>query len=504
MTRFAATAARGALHTGVWQVVRIGLNFVSVILLARLLGPEQIGLVSMVLAVIGIGTILKDFGLSLGAVRAKTLSHEEKSNLFWVNTALGVTISLLFFVLAEPIAAFYGEPALVWITRASSLTFAFHGFATQFQAELHRRYRLGALGFVEAASQALGVATAILLALKTPTYHAIIAQQLVQAGSFAGLAVLLSRWWPGLPRRSASIRHIVRFGAGLSGTQVLSYVSKNIDTVLVGWWWGAGAAGVYSRAFQLVTLPLQQLLAPLSRVTLPLFARMRDDREALARNMLAVQTVVASAGCAFFGLLAAFAPLVVELLLGPAWMAAGPIITVLAFGAIFKLIAQVPYWIYVTHGATGRQFLLYLIGQPIIIAGIVAGLPFGSVGVAWGSSIGYAAFWALQLHFAGRLGLLDTRPLFWNSARAIACVGAPSFLIPVLLQSLALPRPAAVALSLLALAGYLLTLIWVDKSRRTAVTRLLKAIRKPARTQRDDDWSAADGTPAGRPDGSGE
>ncbi|WP_347302929.1 lipopolysaccharide biosynthesis protein [Croceibacterium sp. TMG7-5b_MA50] len=409
-----------------WQMLRTGLQIGSLIVLSRLLGPREIGLMSMVVAITGIGGLLRDFGLSVGSVRLKNLSHEEKSNLFWVNGLLGSCIAAICFLLAVPIANFYDQPELVNITRILSVTFLISGLSTQLQAELQRNLRFSTMGAIELTAQAVGVAAAILVALQTPTVAALLTQAIVQSVTFFLFQLAKTQWWPSWPSRTTSIRHIVRFGAGLSGTQLLAYVSKNVDNVLIGMRFGAYELGVYSRAFQLVTTPLLQMMSPMSRVSLPVFARIVDDDQQFLRYLVAAQTVVIAGGALFFGCLAGTADVIIGILLGSAWLAAAPISQALAAGAVFKLLGQVPYWIFVAYGASGRQFKLYLVGQPIIIACIVGGLSFGSIGVAWGGTIGYGIFWAMQMWTAQSVARIDVRKLAVNGIMTAAVIGLPA------------------------------------------------------------------------------
>lgn len=469
-------AARGLISTVLWQGLRIGLQFLSVIVLARLLGPDDIGLVAMVIAITGIGTIIRDFGLSLGAVQAKTLNQDEKSNLFWINAALGLLLTLVMAASSYPIAAFYGHDELVAITQITSLTFLLGGIATQFQAELHRRMKLSSMGLVETASQAIGLAAALAYAVQRPTYMAIVVQQILQGASFLVLAVALSGWWPGRPRRDVSVRHIVGFGVGLSGTQIVSYVSKNIDNVLVGYRWGAVQLGIYSRAFQLVTTPLQQMIAPASRVAVPIFSRLRDDKPAYVSFMLAAQTVMVTAGALLFGAIVGYADWIVRFLLGERWMAAVPIIRLLALGATFKLLGQVPYWIFTTHGRTHDQFRTFLIGQPVIVLAIVAGLPFGGQGVALGSSIGYVLFWMLQMRAAGRATDTPVRPFVVNGLATTLLVAGPIALIPIACDLL-LPTMTALPVSAVLSGGYMAALVALSPTRRRQGARFVRLIR---------------------------
>ena len=228
MTTLADKAARGAGVTLAAQVIRFVLQFGSVVVLARLLTPEDFGLVAMVAAVVGIASVLRDFGLSSAAIQSKTLSDGERDNLFWLNSALGLAAGLCVAALTPLIVILYDEPKLVPVVLVLSCVFLISGVNTQYSVHLARNFRFLQLSSADIIGQTLGIAVAILVALNGGTYWAIVAQQV----SVAAVTLVVNAWncgWlPGRPRRDVSVRRFLRFGLGLLGTQGISYITKNI------------------------------------------------------------------------------------------------------------------------------------------------------------------------------------------------------------------------------------------------------------------------------------
>jgi O-antigen/teichoic acid export membrane protein len=159
------SATRGAAVTIGGQAVRIVIQLGSIVILARLLAPADYGLIAMVTAIIGIGEIFRDFGLSSAAIQAKEISRGQKSNLFWINSAIGLVLTLLVIAASWPVAALYGDPRLQLLTVALSSTFLLNGVATQFRADLARHLRFVKLTAVDIAGQVIGLALGVILAL---------------------------------------------------------------------------------------------------------------------------------------------------------------------------------------------------------------------------------------------------------------------------------------------------------------------------------------------------
>jgi O-antigen/teichoic acid export membrane protein len=429
LNSLARRAFSGAKATLIWQAIRVALLVVSIVVLARLLAPADFGLLAMVTAIIGIGELVRDFGLSAAVLQTKTLTCAEKSNLFWINSFVGFALGLIVFASSWPIGGLYGDTRLVAITQALSITFVLNGIATQFKAQINRDLRFGTLGATEAIPQAVGLSASIVIAAVTHSYWALVAQTLIATASGALLCVLFARWWPGRYQRAVPVSRFVRFGGALVGTQGLAYLSKNIDSVLLGVIRGPVELGVYSRAYQIVVLPLTQVTTPLSRVAIPVLSRLQDDDKSMMAYLRSAQFATVLTTTAFYGTIIGFGEPLVLLILGDQWIDAVPILRILAVSGIFRALAQVPYWVFVTRGHTGKQLLVYLVGQPLIISSIAIGAVWGGVGVATGCSVGYGLFWVLNMWWAGRVAGLPMGRLATSGLAVVAVFGLPVVLM---------------------------------------------------------------------------
>lgn len=492
-------AARGTGLTLGAQLIRSFFQFGSLIVLARILSPEDFGVVASVTAIVGIADILRDFGLSSAAIQAKTLSNDERTNLFWANVGFGTLCALLTIAAAPLIERIYGDDALGPIVVALAVVFVISGINTQFNAELARSLRFPALVIADLCGQALGIVLAIVLAVLGAGYWAIIAQQIATAVIIMIINVAMCRWRPGLPRRSVSIRRFFRFGGGVFGSQVIAYLTRNIDNVAIGAYWGSATLGLYSRAYQLLMTPLNQINAPLTRVALPILSRVQDDDVVFARYLKKAQLVGCYVTATVFALFAALAGPIVAVLFGPKWHAVAPIFAVLSVGGIFRSIEQVSYWIFLARGKTGAQFRLYLYSRPVLIGMILAGLPWGALGVAVGCSAGYILYWAVSLWQVGRATGVDSRPLFVNGLRAIFVVSAPAGLAAFAASLLVEPPLLKLAVGALAAALYLGVVYLCSSVVREDVGTLVHFARRTFGRRRRAAHAAQSARPAAMP-----
>lgn len=419
-------AARGTGVTLGLQGVRFLLQTVSLVLLARLLTPAEFGVVAMVTAITGAADLVRDFGLSLAAVQAKELSDAERTNLFWANVGIGAACGLVLVATTPLIVALYGEPRLTPIVLSVAGVFVISGATTQFRAELSRSLRFFALSGSDIAAQAAGIVTAVALALLGLGYWAIVAQIVVVAVVTLLCNVVVCRWRPGLPRRDVSIRRFFRFGGGVLGTQLLAYVTKNIDNVAIGAYSGAFQLGLYSRAYQLLMMPLSQINAPLTTVALPVLSRVQDDEQAYRRYLGKAQLVGGYVTATVLALCGALAVPLVEILFGARWAGVAPILALLAIGGVFRAVSQICYWVYLSKGRTVDQLKLYLVLRPVMVAVILAGVPWGSIGVAAACSVAFLLEWLGSLWHVGRVTGVDRGLLLRNALRPVLLVCLPA------------------------------------------------------------------------------
>ncbi|GAD35033.1 hypothetical protein MTS1_02405 [Microbacterium sp. TS-1] len=411
--------------TLVFQAIKIATMLLSIVVLSRALEPRDFGLFAMVIAIVGVAEIFRDFGLSMAALQAKDVSQGQQSNLFWINLSIGCILALATYFAAWPIGAFYGEPQVTEIAHWMSLTFVLNGASTQFKVVVNRRLQFVRLSLIDVAPYALGLSGAIVAALAGWGVMALVTQQIVIAIMTLALALSFARWLPSLPTRTP-MGGLVGFGWRIAVTQTVGYFTRNVDSIAIGQVWGPSTLGFYDRGFQIVMMPINQINAPLSRVAVPTLARVRDDAVRYADALRRTQFVTLYATASIFGLLAGMGDLVTRIVLGDGWGLTGLIVQILAIGAIFRALSQVCYWIYVSKGLASAQMKYFLIAQPALAVVVVGGVVWGAIGVASTYAIGLVVYWVVSLWWACRRAGLSAAPLFKDATRAIVVFTAPA------------------------------------------------------------------------------
>lgn len=472
-------AARGSAITLASQAIRLILTLATTVVLSRLLAPSDFGLMAMVLAVAGVAQIFLDFGLSMAALQAKNLTQGQKSNLFWINAGVGAALAVLLFFLATPISWIYDEPRIIPLVQAISLFYLAGGITAQFRVQINRQLRFFALALTDIIPAALALAIAAWCAVAGFGLMSLAIQQLVIAFGTLIMAVALAKWFPGLPKRGEDMKPLLSFGVNFALTQLLSYATKNIDSVLIGRVWGAQALGQYDRAFQFSVVPIDRINAPLSKVAIPVLSRVSDERQQFLAWLRRAQLIACYLTSSLFLFVAGAAVPLVNLLLGPGWELAGQVLMVLAISGVFRSLSQISYWMFMAQGMAKQQLHRFLVTQPMIIAAMVIGLFWGPIGVAWGNVIGYAITWVISLLWAGRASQLNVGPLITDAIRTVLIFGLPAGLAAFAVSMFVpLPDIALVGIAFGAALCWFALAYLIFKPVRRDIALLLSFIRQ--------------------------
>lgn len=396
-------SVRGGLVTLTSQGAQFLLQSVTTIVLARLLTPADFGLVAMVTAITGLAFAFSDFGLSEATIQRKEITHEQVSTLFWINVAIGLGLTLVTAALGPVLSRFYRDPRLTGIALLLSLNFLFGGLRVQPNALLQRQMRFSSLAFRDVTSYVIAVPVAITMAWRGAGYWALVALPLTM--NFVQMAVswMMVHWRPGLPSRDAKVGSMVSFGGRVSASYLMFNMNRSFDSILIGWYWGAAPLGLYSRAYNLLMLPVRQLSRPASNVAIPAFSRLQDDPELFARYFLRAIGLIIWITAPIFGFLFVSAKPVITLVLGAKWVESAPVFQILVIAALGQLLLESTIWLFVSRGQSGRLLNLLLITSPIVICSFAIGLPFGIKGVALSGSLVLVAMlpWVLKFTFRG-------------------------------------------------------------------------------------------------------
>jgi PST family polysaccharide transporter len=326
--------------------------------------------------------LFKDLGLSTATVQWREITHEQVNGLFWINVGLGFIVMGALAALSPAIAWFYGRPELLLVTIGFAAMAPISSFGAQHSALLKRQMKFTSLAIRDLAALTLGIVAGITAAWFGARYWALVIMQAVSA-TVAVIAVWLgSGWRPSRPKVGKEVRPLLRFGAHLSAANCLSYMAQNLDSVLLGYFFGPASLGIYNRAQHLLRVPLRQMMSPVMSVATPALCRLASDGQRFSRAVCQLLRNTALFSTLLVTILMPLSDWVVRVLLGPGWEESARIFAVLALFGFIQPAASVLATSLVAWGKPESLFRWRMFAVPLTIAGILGGLPWGPMGIA--------------------------------------------------------------------------------------------------------------------------
>lgn len=387
------TIVGGAIAVGA-QLVRFALQVTGSAVLARLLEPSQFGLVAMGGTVTAFIVVLTELNVATAAVQQEELDQNTASALMWIAVGMGLLAFLLAAVAAPFSLWFFDDRRLPLVVLCLGLTAPIYAIGALPTALLTRNMRWLDLQVASLSGLAISLVVAVIAAkLFAAGYWALIIQAWVTALTTTVAAWILCPWRPSLVRDWSAVRSSLKFGSHLTGAMILNYFHQQLDNILIGARWGSVELGFYSRAYNLLMIPLNFLSGPLGSAMIPALSRLHREPAKWREAYLDALSVITFVGAGMAGLLYGGASPIVDLVLGSQWQPVKLIFSCLVLGMLASVPMSATGWIYISTGRTDRMFYWSLIGVPIYVASFLIGLPYGAVGVALCYSMSrYVAF----------------------------------------------------------------------------------------------------------------
>lgn len=411
--------ARGMALTmasfGTEKIVRL----LALVALARLLDPQEFGLAAMTTLVVNTLVIFKDWGLSSALVYRKDRVQEAAATIMVMEAAIGLGLAAAAFVAAPLAAAYFGEPEVTVLLRVMSLAVLFGSLGTVPHALLQKELDFRRKIVPEVASSVLYAVTAVAMAYLGFGVWSLVGAELAMAGGNLILVWTVTTWRPSFAFDGKLARELIGYGKHIMLFDIVTFVTSNLDYILIGRVLGATPLGLYTMAFRLATYPAV-IIPVISRVTFPAFAKLSEDKEKLAEfylktlNYASFLTIPAGIG------LLIVAPILVPTVFGAKWTTAVPTMRVLIPFAVATILIGNTNELFRGAGRPDIQAKLEVAKLIVLAPSLVYLARFGIFGVGLGQSAVLAVFVPFYLLMASRI--LDRRP------SALVPVLAPTFI----------------------------------------------------------------------------
>ena len=358
---------------------------IQLVVLARLLQPEDFGLMGMVLIVIGFAQAYADVGISGALVHRQSVSREELSSLYWLNVLVGVLLFVVLWLGAPLVAGLFHEQRLVVLLRGVSVAFLILPLGKQFEVLLQRDLRFDVLAKQDIVAAVVSVVLAVTAGMLGAGVWALV---LGTTATIVTRTILLmvagfGAHRPGLHFRRTDLEGFIGFGAYQMGERTINYVADRLDQFVIGSLFGAVPLGFYSFAYNLTAQPVGRLNPIVTKVAFPLFCRVQEDQARLQRGYMTILKLVVSVNAPLLLGLVAVAPQLVPSLFGAQWTASIALVQVLSLVALYRTIGNPVGSLLLAKGRADLGFKWnlgkLLVSVPVVWAGARTG---GALGVA--------------------------------------------------------------------------------------------------------------------------
>jgi O-antigen/teichoic acid export membrane protein len=428
LQRGASTGRRGLVWTATLRLAVQGVQFLGVVILARLVDPEDYGRAAIVLAFTGLAFFVNEMGVTVAIVAAPRVTEGLLAAAFAISALAGLILFGAFFALAPHLANWYGDPELVTLLLVGASGFVLSQ-APMPMGLLLRASRLRAIGVIELAGALVGLCTSLSLVVAGVSGAlALVLAPVVSSIVVTVSALMVVRILPLKHLRFTDTRQLLSYSSNVFAFDALNYGSQNVDRPLLGLQMSLPDLGHYSRAYSLVAVPANILALTLGRSLFPALARAREDSTAIRRLWLRYLRFAAASSTVIAVPLILHAEPILVFVLGEDWRPAAPYLITLSFILPGLAIRSVCVPAFQALGGVAKQLRTGLVALLSMLILVGTGLRFdvnlavAAVPLATSLAAGYAIWQCAPLLAVKKADIAGA--LLWIPGCALPLVGA--------------------------------------------------------------------------------
>lgn len=380
-----------------------GINFMVSIVLARLLMPEEFGLIGMISVFIALGTALVDSGLTSSLIRTNDADQRDFSTVFFMNLFGSLLIYAILYVSAPLIADFFNQEILTAITRVYCLSFIIGAFSAVQNTILTKKMDFRTQMTITIPSLIVGSIVGLLMAFKGYGVWSLVYMNLTQSFLSSLQLWIRAGWRPSWVFDVERLKYHFNFGYKMTLAGILDTFYRNIYRIIIGRYFSAAQLGFYTRAQSLKQLPVQNISTALNKVTYPMFSHVQDDDiklKSLYKRLMQQVLFWVAPTMVFSGVLAE--PLF-RFLLTEKWLPAVPYFQILCYVGIMYPLHSYNLNILKVKGRSDLFLKLEIIKKAMVTIGLFIAVPFGIFGLLWMQVVLTNLSFLINTYYSGKL-----------------------------------------------------------------------------------------------------
>ena len=403
MSSIKEQTVKGVAWNTIGKFSNLGIQFVVGIILARLLTPEDYGVIGVLTIFFAIATTFVDSGFTSALIRKKDFKPIDGSTAFYFNMVIGIVMYVILYFSAPWIANFFKMPILVDVTRVSGLNVLIGAFTAVQQALYRKRVDFKSIAIVGIIATSVSGAIGIFLAYNGKGVWSLIYQQIVSTAITSVLFWRFSSWKPKWEFSVSSFKEMFSYGIKLLGAQLLGIIYFHGEKLAIGKFYSTQSLGLYTKGTHLASQGSSTITQILSTVTFPILAQIQDEKERLIA--VYVKYIKVSSLVIFFlmMLLAALAEPIVIMLYSEKWEGAVVFLQIISFALMFDHVTQINLNLFYVEGRSDIVLKLEIIKRIISIGVLIAAIPFGVMAICISRVIYTQIALYINIYYTGKM-----------------------------------------------------------------------------------------------------
>lgn len=396
-------AVSGMAWTGFERIASVGVQFVIGIIIARLLSPEDYGVMGMLAIFIAIAQTFLDSGFANALIQKKDRTNVDYSTVFYFNTAISIILYAIMFVAAPSIAKFYSIPILTDVTRVVTVSLIINGLSIVQTAKLSIDLNFKLQSLASIFSIIFSGILGIILAILGYGVWSLVFQTITAALVRTIILWSFSHWIPMFAFSIKSFKTLFSFGSKILCSGMINTIYQDLYTLVIGRYFNAADVGFYNRANQFSFLPANTMTQTVLKVNFPILSQYQNDNIQLLqayKKLLRIPIFILYP--IMFGIMAIASPLV-EILLGSKWLPCVPVLQILCLGYIWSPLTHINLNLLYVKGRSDLVLKLEFIKKPIAFIILFASIPFGLIGMCVGRAFYFFLAFVLNCIYTNKI-----------------------------------------------------------------------------------------------------
>lgn len=444
-----------------------GASFVFTIILARILSPEDYGLIGMLSIFITISQVFISSGFGEALIQKEVCTEEDYSTAFYFNIIVSLLAYIILFFSAPYISAFYYEEKLCLLLRVLALNFIINSLTIVQSARMTKEMNFRSFSIINFLSTIISGIVGVILAYTGFGVWALVVQTIFSSFVLFVLFVFFNNWLPKLGFSMESFRHLWNYGSKLIVTGLISVIQLNLSSILIGRFYKSAQVGYYTRAQSFGELPSTILFSVFSSVTFPTFCKLQNDRDRLLKVYKRIIFNIVLITCPIILCLVLLSKPLILILLTDKWLPCVPLLQWLLLARMFLPIGATQTSLLRSIGRTDLYMKLYFVTAPLSLLSIIISISFGVRAMAMATFIAAVLSNFISSYIIGKLvgygikdQIKDWRRIFLSLS--IMCIGVYLTIMIIPYTLLQLVLGGLVGFSLYTLCCYVFSLVDAD------------------------------------------